>query len=261
MIQIDKEKCIGCGDCCGDCPSNILVFENSKARPIADKCLLCGHCIAICPTAAVLIDEYDMKEVKEYQADTFDLDEDSLLNAIKFRRSVRHFQDKPVEPEKIAKIIEAGRFSPTGTNAQDVSYIVVQNEIMTIQNMAMKTFRRAFNVYKAISKVIKLPYDAAKFELDDNFMFKGAPALILVVSGNSVNAALASANMALLAEAQGLGVLYVGFFTIIANVSARIKRLLQLPRHQKVITCLAIGYPAVHFLRTVPRNKPKIQWR
>ncbi|NTV91531.1 MAG: nitroreductase, partial [Clostridiales bacterium] len=74
-------------------------------------------------------------------------------------------------------------------------------------------------------------------------------------------AALASSNMELMAEALGLGVLYVGYFTAGANQSREIIKLLDLKNEDKVVTCLALGYPSVKYLRTVPRKTPVIRWR
>ena len=60
-------------------------------------------------------DDYDMSEVKPYDKETFTVESETLLNFIKFRRSVRRFKDMPVEKEKIQQIIEAGRFTQTST--------------------------------------------------------------------------------------------------------------------------------------------------
>lgn len=44
----------------------------------------------------------------------FDISPVRLLNFIKFRRSVRHYKNKPVEKEKLERILEAGRYTATG---------------------------------------------------------------------------------------------------------------------------------------------------
>lgn len=47
------------------------------------------------------------------------LDPQMLLDAIRTRRSIRQFTKQPVSPEVIAQIIEAGRLTPFGGNAQN----------------------------------------------------------------------------------------------------------------------------------------------
>lgn len=263
MVNIDINKCTGCGLCTKDCVRNILELKDKKAYIVSDKCILCGHCVAICPQNAVTIDEYDMSEVKEYSKEDYHIDDDIMLNSIKFRRSIRNFKKDQVKKEEIKKIIEAGRYSPTAKNAQDVSYIVVQEDLPNLQKEATKSFKRLFKFLKIINKVIKIQggVDFDKINIDDDFLFKGASTLILVTSKNTINASIASSNMEMLANAQGIGVLYVGFFTYIANKNRKIKKMLGIKGREKIVTCLAIGYPNVEYKRNVPRKKANVKWK
>ena len=123
MYKVDIEKCIGCGLCIKDCFVKDIELIDNKANIKNERCMKCGHCVAICPKGAVSTDTYNMDDVKEYSEIDFDIKPDTLLNFIKFRRSTRNFKEKDVEDEKILKIIEAGRFTQTSTNSQDVSLI------------------------------------------------------------------------------------------------------------------------------------------
>ena len=49
-------------------------------------------------------------------------------NLVKERYSVRKFDERPVEKEKLDKILEAGRLAPTGCNYQPQRIVVVQGE-------------------------------------------------------------------------------------------------------------------------------------
>lgn len=53
---------------------------------------------------------------------------DQLLNVLRSRRAVRGYRDKPVEEEKIEKLIEAGRWAPSGANSQPWEFVVVTDE-------------------------------------------------------------------------------------------------------------------------------------
>ena len=142
MFKVDREICIACEQCIKDCPVNDIYLKEGKAHIKNEACIKCGHCIAICPVKAVSTDDYDMDEVIEYKKEDFEIEPERLLNFIKFRRSVRRFKDKEVEKDKIEKIIEAGRFTQTGTNSQDVSYTVLQKDLPKISQ---------YNVEKVIS--------------------------------------------------------------------------------------------------------------
>ena len=104
MIQIDQNSCIGCKACIKDCPAGAIRLEEGKAV-WKKECIQCGHCVAVCPVKAVSIPEYDMEEVEEYDRDTFTLDPDIFLHAVKFRRSIRNYKETPVEREKMERIL------------------------------------------------------------------------------------------------------------------------------------------------------------
>ena len=141
MFKINKNKCIACKQCIKDCPASVISLKEGKADINNDGCIKCSHCIAICPVEVVSTDDYNMDEVIPYNKDTFSVEADNLLNFIKFRRSVRRFKNKEVEKEKIAKIIDAGRFTQTSTNSQDVSYVVVSEKLGELRDLAYESLK------------------------------------------------------------------------------------------------------------------------
>lgn len=58
-IEIDIEKCIGCGACVNACPVTLfeMVDEKAKLTGYIDKCLLCRACETTCPVGAIVITE------------------------------------------------------------------------------------------------------------------------------------------------------------------------------------------------------------
>ena len=50
------------------------------------------------------------------------------LELIKTRRSTRRYLQRPVEPEKLSIILEAGRYAPSGGNNQSTHLIVIENQ-------------------------------------------------------------------------------------------------------------------------------------
>ena len=272
MITINPEKCIGCSLCVKDCFVQDISIGDGKALAHNKTCFKCGHCIAICPQNAVSTTEYNMDEVKDYDSESFTLSADNLLNFIKFRRTIRHFKKQAVETEKLSKIIEAGRFTQTGSNAQNVSYVVVQNDLDTLKSMTFDTLANMGNrllsdenTSPLIRRYAQMWIDMAKSYKQDptknDRLFFNAPAVILTVSSSPLNAALASSNMELMTNALGLGTFFSGFFTRAAEVNPAIPEFLGIPETDQIVTCMVIGYPKVKYVRTVPRKPAAITWK
>ena len=103
MVVIDRGKCIGCGLCAADCPAEKLTVTDGKAV-YTPGCIQCGHCVAVCPRAAVSIPEYDMADVEEYDRETFTVDPENFLHAVKFRRSIRNYREEAISREVLERI-------------------------------------------------------------------------------------------------------------------------------------------------------------
>lgn len=55
-VQIDHEKCVGCGKCVKACPQNALSLVDGKSHVDKSKCIGCFECITVCPVKAISID-------------------------------------------------------------------------------------------------------------------------------------------------------------------------------------------------------------
>ena len=262
MVIIHQESCIGCDRCKDDCLARVICLADGKAQIIKD-CFHCGHCVAVCPAEAVRIEGggYDMRDV-EPVGPGFGITAEAMLHAIKTRRSIRHFKRACPSEQELHMLLEAGRFSPTASNAQNVSYMVFTRETEALRALAMRELRSLRDDEAAFYRVFPPPMSLSRVHFeDDDFLFKGAPAVILTLSPHPVNAAIASCNMEMQAAAMGLGALYVGFFTRLAETSQALRDFLALRAEDHVVTCLALGYPDVRYLRTPPRKKAQVQWR
>lgn len=66
IIEIDEEKCDGCGQCVPSCAEGALKIIDGKARVIADRyCDGLGACLGECPTDALKIVEREAEEFDE----------------------------------------------------------------------------------------------------------------------------------------------------------------------------------------------------
>lgn len=56
-----------------------------------------------------------------------------IINVIKKRRSVREYKDKKVEKNKLFKVLDAGRWSPSSGNVQNWRFVVVRDPSIKMQ--------------------------------------------------------------------------------------------------------------------------------
>jgi nitroreductase len=228
-----------------------------------EGCFLCGHCAAICPAGAVKLEGGGVTmDGVEPVGEGFGISPDAMLHAIKTRRSVRRFTKDPVDRQTIEKIIEAGRFSPTANNAQNVSYIVVGSDsIDEFTALAMSELRKLYEDPEAAEEVFPKALFAKRIHYEeDDFLFKGGRALIFTVSPNIINASIASADMELMAEAEGLGVVYIGIFIRLLAKNAVLREYLGMAEGDTACTCLSIGRPNVKYQRSAPRKEAIVRW-
>ena len=255
-ITIEKSLCDRCGLCQTDCPRNSIAITDISAEITTHDCFKCGHCVAICPQNAVSISGFE--DAPEEINHCIKPEPEDILTMMKGRRSIRHFSQWDISPDIIEKIIEAGRYTPTGMNRQGVSYVVLRKNKDEYERIAVSWFRKLRPIVGIFMKNFR------HLHIDDHFFFKGAPVVIVIksdsVATGDIDAALAASSMELMARAYGLGVLYLGFFPIIAGLSPKLKRKLSTVSKGKIIITLVLGYPDVTYHRTAQRERPVIQY-
>lgn len=261
MVSIDQNKCIGCGMCVKDCFFQVLHLQDKKAV-VSGDCFNCGHCVSVCPTNAVTIPDYPMEEVREYDA-SCKMDAENLLHFMQFRRSVRQFRKEPVPMEAMHNILEAGRYTPTAANRQDVSYILVKENLEEFKKIVWAGLgeRLAKGVPDPYAYRMQIFYDAYLADPADDRLFCGADVCMLVLSDLPVNGTLAMTSMELMAQAQGVGVLYSGFLQRIILDTPKALEFLGLDGTKTLGTVMLFGMPAVKYQRTAPRKKVNVTWK
>jgi len=232
VITIDEKRCTNCGLCIPICVRRILQEGDSSIQIIDPaQCLYCGHCKAVCPTDAPQFSEGN----EEFTAVPSQEEIPSAVSFLRFlrnRRSLRLYQDKSVEKEKLQMLVEAGRFAPTGSNRQACEYVVVsgRKKLDKVCKIAIGNLQaQGEGIRKVIDKLNreKKPLSeelvarqtlppvweriAKKWEEGVDQLLHHAPALIIVhmkkglATTPEIDAAIASTQMVLLAETSGLG--------------------------------------------------------
>lgn len=156
-----------------------------------------------------------------------------VLNAIKERRSVRKFQDRPLEQDVLAQLLEAVQWSPSWANTQCWEVMVVQDPS---QRQALQaTLGQGNPATKAIVSAPLLLVMCAK--LGQAGYYKGQ---VTTKFGDWFlhDLGIATQSLCLAAHSLGLASVVVGLFD-----QDRAGRVLALPEGYQVVSMLPLGYP------------------
>ena len=145
-----------------------------------------------------------------------------FMDVVAARKSVRSYADKPVEEEKLSKVLEATRLAPSWANKQCCRYIVVKDKAK-IQELA-----GGLNGWLKQAPVIVVACADPKDSGDRNGMN-----YFLVDVGISMQ------QLVLAATDTGLGTCWIGAFD-----EAKVKKALGIPENIKVVAMTPLGYPA-----------------
>jgi nitroreductase len=161
-----------------------------------------------------------------------------LLEAIKTRRSIRQFQDRPVSEEHVMTILEAAMLAPSAGNQQPWHFIIISDRAKLD---AIPTFH---------------PYSK---------MVLQAPVAILICGDHTgkpwpdfwVQDCSAAAQNALLAARDlGLGSVWAGVYPAVDRM-AGFRTLLTIPEHIIPFALIPVGWPTGTF-QSVDRFKPEL---
>ncbi len=172
-----------------------------------------------------------------------------LSEAISTRRSVRAYQDRPVEDEKLQAVLEAVRMAPSWANMQCWRMVVVKDrakrekigDLSYVESYFASKGYKTNPSKKALAGapvVIVLCADPARSGVlwDQNYYL--------------VDAGIAAQNLMLAARGQGLGTVFVGVFD-----EEKLKRLLNIPADIRIIGLLPLGYQ-IDEKKDGPKRKP-----
>lgn len=259
MVKVNQDKCIGCGKCAEDCLAFNIEITDGKAQA-KKECLECGHCVAVCPVNAVELEGYDMEDIEEYEEDSFKVDPENLLRAIKFRRSVRFYKNEKVSAKELKMLLQAGRYTATAKNNQDCCFVFVQDDV---DGLKERVWGFIDELGKDVDKAL-LPYVAfnrrRKADPTDDYLFRNAPVVLFVTSEWPLDAGLAAQNIETMANALGMGALYNGFLARIADANVELKEWLGI-EGKTIKACLLLGYPDRTYRRTAPRKEANVVWK
>ncbi len=279
-----KENCIGCERCVTTCPGLVLETIDAKSTVVRGGwCIGCGHCGAVCPAEAIFPEGGPLdKHPKEGEVPATSPEILELL--FRERRSVRRYTSTPVPEEMLNKILDAGRYAPTGTNSQNVHYIILKtpDKIATLQKMTVRFYEKIFSrVRGRLGRFIisfiagrriaaylheslpKVEYRKQQMSQGKDPLFFRAPVVMLAHAeswdpNSSFNCSVALYHCSLMAHTLGLGCCFNGFLVNAVNHSPKMKAWLGLPPNHRCYSAMTLGFPEVRYLRLVRRAPPKV---
>lgn len=145
-----------------------------------------------------------------------------VFSAISNRKSIRAYKNQEIEEEKLNKVLEAARLSPSASNKQEWKFVVVKDK----------------------NKIAKLT------DATNGYKFIGQAPVVIVACGTdqervmpcgqnayTVDLSIATAYMILEAYELGLGTCWIGGFS-----EDKVKEALGIPANVRVVSMFPLGY-------------------
>ncbi len=155
-----------------------------------------------------------------------------LMETIRKRLSIRNYQDASVPEDKLSRILEAARISPSARNSQDREFVVVRDPSQRHRLAQAAAHQR---------HVAQAPILIAAVSTKPEYhMPNGVPAYPMDVG-------IAIDHMTLVAVEEGLGTCWIGGFDQDVARAA-----LGVPESHVIAAILTLGLPM-----TIPEAKPR----
>lgn len=192
---------------------------------------------------------------------------DTLAPVIRGRRSIRRFQDRPLERETVEQLVELASWAPSAGNRQDWIFTLITSK--AIEREMAATVRQRWSEIIAANRDLGIIEEvkgyAARFA-----DFAEAPAVIVVSAkrvdsvqthmlgddasatiGSFISAAMAAQMLMLAAHAEGLGTC-----CMTGALAARdeIQRIVGLNKRHEIVCLIALGWPDE--IPAAPARKP-----
>ena len=154
------------------------------------------------------------------------------LDLIISRQSDRKYSDRKVEKDKLDRIVEAGRMSPSACNAQPWKLVVVDDSQLVLRVAEAASAKLiGMNSFVAQAPVIIV------IVREKANMSSKVGATIKNKDYSLFDIGIATENICLQAEAEGIGSCIIGWFD-----EKMIRKLLSIPKSKRVELLITLGY-------------------
>jgi len=272
FLFIDESKCKKDGLCVSECPLSIIQLKDEESIPELipggeQVCLLCGHCVAICPHGALSHEKILIEACQPIDKNII-ISEEQAVQFLRSRRSVRLFKDKPIEKEKLKRLIEIARYAPTGSNSQLVEWTVFtdKNEIRKLAGLTVDWMKYMQENDPGAAKLPYIPLIISAWEMGMDVVLRDAPALIIASApataiGGMIDVSLALSYFELMAQKMGIGTCWAGLMHGGMLLWQPLKEAVGLPEGHIHHYAMMLGYAKPKYFRLPERKAPKIYWK
>jgi nitroreductase len=154
--------------------------------------------------------------------------ESAVLDNIMTRTSIRAYKNRPIEDEKVDKLLRAAMAAPTAGNKQPWKFVIIKDK-NTLEAISEHFHTMTTVKYAPMAIVVcgdmnlTFPEDGCDYWVED--------------------ASAATENMLLAAHGMGLGAVWCGIYPMQKRVKW-LKELLKMPENIVPLNVVPIGYPA-----------------
>jgi nitroreductase len=242
----------------------------------------------VCPADAIQLSP-DLHPLDDDSGYLDAITPEALEYFLAYRRSTRRFRDKPVPQDLIARVVQAGRYIPSGGNRHAYEFTVLTDE--RIKQQLLEKFSKYYDrirklmsnaVVKSIATLFLGAYERAflndpdygermkdlldRFHAGGDPVFYRAPVVIIIHSKELIptpkeDSFLAGYNIVLMAQTLGLGTCFVSLAQKGLNANKHYKALVGIPPEDSVNAVILMGYPDVKYHRAVPKAEKHIHFR
>ena len=158
------------------------------------------------------------------------------METIKTRRSVRVFEDRPIEKAALEEVLGAALLAPSWKNTQTAGYIVVEHPELSFREQLMEClppYNARIVGTAPVIVVMTTVHGRSGFERDGSYTTKKEDRWEMFDAG------IACQTMCLAAWGKGIASCIMGIYD-----EEKLPALLNVPEGQIVTAVVALGYPA-----------------
>ncbi len=157
----------------------------------------------------------------------------SFTDLVHFRRSIRKYQNKSVEREKIIQCVEAARMAPSAENVQPWRFIILDDPNL-IKEFSAQAFSGVYSPTRFASKAPVIIVILAKLDILANRIGKQIQGIHFYL----IDIGIAGEHFVLQAQELGLGTCWIGWFNI-----RKVRKFFKISRNYKIVSLISMGYP------------------